>query len=88
METGLYQVEVDGNGFVPSLIPWERVKYRVGLYGIGFVPVDTVASWVYATRQITSRRIRYSEFIPLALTFTQFTISQLLPSAVSQLLIL
>jgi hypothetical protein len=43
---------------------------------------------VYVTRQITSRRIEYSEFIPLALTVTQFTISQLLPSAVSQLLLL
>jgi hypothetical protein len=43
---------------------------------------------VYVTRQITLRRIQYSEFIPLALTVTQFTISQLLPSAVSQLLIL
>jgi hypothetical protein len=43
----------------------------------------------YVTRQITSRRIEYSEFIPLALTFTQFTITpQLLPSAVSQLLLL
>jgi hypothetical protein len=30
----------------------------------------------------------YSEFILLALTFTQFTVPQLLPSAVSQLLLL
>jgi hypothetical protein len=44
-----------------------------------------VTCWVYVTRQITSRRIRYSEFIALALTFIQFTVSQLLPSAVSQL---
>jgi hypothetical protein len=44
--------------------------------------------WVYVTRQITSRRIGYSEFITLALTTTQFTISQVLPSAISQLLLL
>jgi hypothetical protein len=37
------------------------------------------------TRQITLRCIEYSEFIPLALTITQFTVPQLLPSAVSQL---
>jgi hypothetical protein len=40
------------------------------------------------TRQLTSRLIAYSEFIPLALTFTPFTISQLLSSAVSQLRLL
>jgi hypothetical protein len=40
------------------------------------------------TRQVTSRHIQYSEFIPLALTFTPFTILQLLPSTESQLLIL
>jgi hypothetical protein len=45
----------------------------------------SVTSWVYVTRQVTSRRLEYSEFIALALTFTQFTISQLLPSAVSQI---
>jgi hypothetical protein len=45
--------------------------------------LNTVTCWVYVTRQITSRRIGYSEFIPLALTITQ-----LLPSAVSQLLLL
>jgi hypothetical protein len=38
------------------------------------------------TRQITSRRIAYSEFIPLALTVKQFTVTPLLPSVVSQLL--
>jgi hypothetical protein len=42
----------------------------------------------YATRQITSHRLGTSEFIPLALTVTQFTVSQLLPSAVSQILLL
>jgi hypothetical protein len=47
-----------------------------------------VTCWVYVTRQVTSRRIGSSEFIPLAHTFTSFTILQLLPSAVSQLLIL
>jgi hypothetical protein len=40
------------------------------------------------TRQVTSRLIWYSEFIPLALTFTPFTIIQLLPSTVSQLRLL
>jgi hypothetical protein len=40
---------------------------------------------VCITRQITSRRIEYSEFIPLALTLTQFTISQVLPFAVLQI---
>jgi hypothetical protein len=34
-----------------------------------------VACWVYITQQITSLRIQYSEFILLALTLTQFTIS-------------
>jgi hypothetical protein len=37
----------------------------------------------YDTQQITLRRLGYSEFIALALTLTQFTISQLLPSPVS-----
>jgi hypothetical protein len=43
---------------------------------------------MYVTRQVTSRLIAYSEFIPLALTFTPFTILQLLLSTVSQLLTL
>jgi hypothetical protein len=47
-----------------------------------------VTCWVYVTRQVTLRRFAYSEFIPLAHTFTWFTISQLLSSAVSQLLVL
>jgi hypothetical protein len=42
----------------------------------------------HGTWQITSRSIEYSEFIPLALTITHFTISQVLPSAVSQTLLL
>jgi hypothetical protein len=58
---------------------------------IPFLPlsnVDIVTCWVYVTGQITSRHIECSEFIPLALTFTQFTVSQVLPSAVSQLFLL
>jgi hypothetical protein len=47
-----------------------------------------VTCWVYVTRQITSRCLGSSEFIPLALTFIQFTITQVLPSAVSHLLLL
>jgi hypothetical protein len=41
---------------------------------------------MYVTRQITSRRLGSSEFIPLALTVTQFTVTPLLSSAVAQLL--
>jgi hypothetical protein len=37
---------------------------------------------------MTSRRTEYSEFVALALTITQFTITRLLQSAVSQLLLL
>jgi hypothetical protein len=54
-----------------------------------FIPLaHTVTCWVYNARQVTLRRIAYSEFIPLAHTFTPFTILQLLPSTVSQLLVL
>jgi hypothetical protein len=50
--------------------------------------INIVTCWVYVTRQITLRRIAYGEFIPLAHTFTPFTILQLLPSTVLQLLVL
>jgi hypothetical protein len=44
-----------------------------------------VTCCVYVMRQVNLRFIGSSEFIPLALTLTQFTILKLLPSAVSQL---
>jgi hypothetical protein len=49
-----------------------------------YIYIYIVTCWVYVTRQVTSRRIAYSEIITLALTFQQFTITQVLPSAVSQ----
>jgi hypothetical protein len=69
--------------FETNLPTCDRVSIRSGVLNN-----SNVTCWVYVRRQITSRRIEYSEFIPLALTFTQFTILQLLPSAVSHLLLL
>jgi hypothetical protein len=61
---------------------------QLSLFCVEPVYIYIVTYWVYVTRQLTSRRIQYNEFTALALTFTPFTILQVLPSTVSRLLIL
>jgi hypothetical protein len=75
------------------LMAWDSIKcsenFAIYLYlhHINFHE-NIVTCWVYVTRQITSCHIKYNKFIPLGHTFTQSTITQALPSAVSQILLL